>query len=69
MGQKVLATLTAVVGGIAVVYSLLAAFGISLSQEAQDAITGVAGLALVVAGIWFHPDVPVGVIDEKPPPP
>lgn len=60
MGTKVLATLTAIVGGIGVVYALLAAFGVNLDSDTQEAITGLLGLLLVVAGIWFHPSVPVG---------
>jgi hypothetical protein len=60
MTTKVLATLTALIGAIGIVYALFAAFGIELTSAQQDAITGVAGLVLVVAGIWLHPSVPVG---------
>lgn len=67
MTSKILATATAIVGSIAVVYSFLAAFGIEISQDQQDAITGVLGLLLVVAGIWLHPSTPVG--DQPPPDP
>ncbi len=67
--SKVLATFTMLVGSIAVVYSLLAAFGIELSQGQQDAITGVLGLALTLAGLWFHPDVPIGRTSSASPEP
>jgi len=60
MTTKILATFTAVVGGISVVYTLLVAVGIEISPALQDGITGVLGLGLVVAGIWLHPSVPVG---------
>ena len=65
MTAKILATLTAIVGGIAVFYSVLTAFGVEITQDQQDAITGVAGLVLVVAGIWLHPSTTFG--DDKPP--
>lgn len=65
MTTKILATLTAIVGGIAVVYSVLGAFGIEVSQDQQDAVSGLLGLILIVAGIWLHPSVPVGV--QTPP--
>jgi hypothetical protein len=58
--QKILATLTAIVGGLAAIYALLTASGIEMSQDLQDSLTGVAGLALIVFGIWLHPSVPVG---------
>lgn len=60
MASKILATLTAVVGGVGVFYALLAAAGVEVSPALQDSITGVAGLGLVVAGIWLHPSTPVG---------
>lgn len=60
MTTKVLATLTALIGAVSVFYSLSAAFGWELTQNQQDAVTGVLGLVLVVAGIWLHPDVPLG---------
>jgi hypothetical protein len=59
-GTKILATLTAIVGGIASVYALLTAAGVEISTALQDGITGVLGLLLVIAGLWFHPSVPVG---------
>lgn len=68
MAAKILATLTAVIGSVAIIYSVLAAFGLELDQGQQDAITAVLGLVLVIAGIWFHPQIPVGVTGEQPPP-
>ena len=67
--SKILASLTAVVGGIGFVYALLAATGFEMSPELQDAITGILGLVLVVAGLWLHPGVPVGVTEVGPEPP
>src|SRR5438093_35507 len=61
MASKILASLTAVIGAVGVAYSLLAAFGVDLSRDQQDAITGALGIVLVVAGIWLHPDIPLGV--------
>lgn len=61
---KVLATFTAIVGGLASIYALLAAAGVEMSTDLQDGITGVGGLVLLVAGLWLHPSVPVGV--QKP---
>ncbi len=60
MTAKILATWTALVGAVSVFYSFAAAFGWELSQTQQDAITGIAGLSLVVAGIWLHPSTPLG---------
>jgi len=65
MGAKILATWTVIVGAAGVFYALLAAFGVELSQSQQDAVTGVLGLTLVIAGIWLHPSVPIGPTDDK----
>ena len=67
--SKILASLTALVGGIAAVYALLTAVGVEVSQPLQDGITGVLGLVLVIAGLWLHPGVPVGVTEVAPEPP
>ena len=65
MTTKVLATLTALIGAVSVVYSLLGAFGIDFTQNQQDAISAALGIVLVVAGIWLHPSTSVGV--SEPP--
>lgn len=65
MTAKILATLTAVVGGVSVFYALSAAAGYEVSSQLQDAITGLLGLVLIVAGIWLHPSTSVGV--QAPP--
>ena len=65
MAAKVLATLTAVVGAVSIIYAFLAAFGVELTQNQQDAITGVLGLVLVMAGLWLHPSVPIGPSEPK----
>ena len=67
MTAKVLATLTAVVGGVSVFYSLSEAAGYGIPATLQDAITGFLGLLLIVAGIWLHPSTPVG--EQAPPGP
>ena len=67
--SKILATYAAIVGGIASVYALFVAAGLDISSQLQDAITGVLGLGLVVAGLWLHPGVPVGVTEVGPEPP
>lgn len=66
MTTKILASFTAIVGGLTVVYSFLGAWGIELSQNQQDATSGILGLALVVAGLWLHPGVPIGVQEAGP---
>ncbi len=58
--DKVVAALGIVVGSIAVVFELLVAFGVHITADQQTAIAAVAGLALAVLGVWFHPNVPVG---------
>lgn len=58
--SKTLATLAVLVGGLQSVLGLLAAFGVDLTKAQNEAITGVAGLALLVLGAWFHPSVPIG---------
>lgn len=55
-----MATLTAVVGSLGVLVAVLAAFGITLTQEQLEALAGLGGLIVTVAGIWLHPSVPVG---------
>lgn len=60
MQQKVLASLTAIVGGLGAIFGLLIATGVDMSDELQGAITAVAGLALVVVGIWLNPSVGIG---------
>ena len=61
MTQKLMATLTAVVGSLGVLVAVLAAFGINLSQDQIEALVGVGGLIVTVAGIWLHPSIPIGV--------
>lgn len=58
---KVLAALGILVGGLGVIFALLGAFGVNITDDQQKAIAGVASLVLLVLGVWFHPDVPVGV--------
>ena len=57
---KVMATLGAIVGALAVGFALMTALGVDVSTEMKEAVTGIGGLVLVIAGIWLHPDTPVG---------
>lgn len=66
MANKVLATLTVLVGGLGSVLGLLAAFGVDLSKAQDEAIIGVAGLVLLVLGSWFHPSIPLGQKTSTP---
>lgn len=64
MGTKVLASLTVLIGSVGVIYALLAAFGVELSQNQQTAVSGAAALVVTLAGLWLHPSIPLG---ETPP--
>lgn len=57
---KIVSAIAIVVGGLSVIFDLLAAFGVDLSDAQQGALGGVASLALLVLGVWFHPSIPVG---------
>lgn len=58
--SKVMAALAIVVGGASSIFSLLTAFGVNISPDQHTAIVAVAGVALLVLGVWFHPSIPVG---------
>lgn len=58
--SKLVAAIGIVVGGADAVFTLLVAFGVHITPDQHTAIVGVAGLALLVLGVWFHPAVPVG---------
>jgi hypothetical protein len=59
--SKVLAAFGIVIGGLSVIDDFLSAFGIyDLSDAQNGALAGIAGLLLLVLGLWFHPSVPVG---------
>ena len=58
--NKVVAALGIAVGSIAVIFELLVAFGVHITPDQQTAIAAVAGVALAVLGVWFHPSAPVG---------
>ena len=58
--DKVVAALGILVGGLAVIFALLKAFGVDVTADQASAIAGVAGLGLTILGVWFHPAIPVG---------
>ncbi len=58
---KVLAALAIIVGGLDSILQLAVAFGVHVTPDQHTAIAAVSGLLLLVLGVWFHPDVPVGV--------
>ena len=60
LSDKIVAAIGILVGGIAVIFELLVAFGVTITPDQQTAIAAVAGLVLSVLGVWFHPSVPVG---------
>ena len=53
MKNKLVATVGTLVGGAAVVFQLLVAFGVDLTPDQQTAIASVAGLVLTVVSLWF----------------
>lgn len=58
--NKVMAALAIVVGGLDALLQFAVAFGVHVTPDQHTAIGSVAGLALLVLGVWFHPDVPIG---------
>lgn len=63
MGDKLIALLGVIVGGITTILELFVAFGVNLTADQQTAIAAVAGLVLTAVSAWFHPKIPVG---QKP---
>lgn len=55
-----MAALAIFVGGLATVFELLSAFGVDVTQNQQTSLAAVSGLILLILGVWFHPDIPVG---------
>jgi uncharacterized membrane protein len=66
LSDKIVAALGILVGGLAVVFELLVAFGVNVSADQQTAIAAVAGLVLSILGVWFHPAIPVGSKAKAP---
>ena len=65
--SQILGTLSILVGGIGVILALLIAFGVDITPDQHTAIESAGALLLLVAGLWLHPNVPVGSTIEKPP--
>lgn len=63
--SKVLAALAIIVGGLGSVFALLTAFGVSVSDAQEKGIGAVGALFLLVLGVWWHPDIPVGEYEKK----
>lgn len=63
---KVVPTITTIVGSLGIIAALLSAFGLDLTEEQLTAIIGLSGLLTTLAGLWFSPGVPVGVVEAKP---
>lgn len=59
--SKILAAVGILVGGADAVFSLLVAFGVHITPDQHTAIVAVTGVVLAMLGVWFHPNVPVGV--------
>lgn len=63
--SKVMAALGIVVGALSTFWQLLDAFGVNVTSAQETAIAAVAGVVLLVLGVWFHPAVPFGVKDQQ----
>lgn len=63
--SKILAALGIIVGGASSIFSLLTAFGVDITPDQHTAIVAVAGVLMLVLGLWFHPAVPIG--EQKKP--
>lgn len=57
---KLFAALGIIVGGLDAILQLGVAFGVHVTPDQHTAIGSVAGLLLLVLGVWFHPSTPVG---------
>lgn len=66
MKGKIFATLTILIGGAATILAALDAFGVDITADQNKAIEAVLGVVLMIAGAWFHPDVPIGPSPPSP---
>lgn len=55
-----MAALGIIIGALSAVFELMSAFGVNVTQTQQTAIAAVAGVVLLVLGVWFHPSTPIG---------
>ncbi len=58
---KIFAALSILVGGLGTVLSLLIAFGVNITPDQHTAVLAAGSLLLLIAGVWLHPSIPVGV--------
>lgn len=63
---KIFAALSILVGGLGTLLGLLVAFGAHVSPDQHTAIIAAGSLLLLVAGVWLHPDIPVGNKSDPP---
>jgi len=66
MTAKILATLTALIGASGTLFAAATAFGLDFNADQRTALEGAAALVLLVAGLWFHPSVPIGDTSSSP---
>lgn len=58
--SKLVASGSIILGAVTALIAVLIAFHVNISYDEETAILGAVGGLLAVAGIWFHPAVPIG---------
>ncbi len=64
---KIFAALSIIVGGLGTILGILIAFGVSITPDQHTAIIAAGSLLLLIAGVWLHPDIPVGNTTDPAP--